>query len=194
MGPVERGNLEDATSANEDVPQKKASGGDDRAEWLPKKEKSKRRENTKKPAPSKVPPNPVKEMVDKVVCQDHKRWEHQKTPRAMEPVKQINPKSYIGLAFKHLEKDEKCTSKTKRKWKSTHRRESTDNSESSSSSSDGSKSSSLEDDSSSDLSTSLSLKCSTSSDDRSASESDDTSSTSGSSSSSSESSSSSGRS
>ncbi|KIN99663.1 hypothetical protein M404DRAFT_30328 [Pisolithus tinctorius Marx 270] len=194
MGPAERGNLEDATSANKDVPQKKASGGDDRAERLPKKEKSKRRENTKKPAPSKVPPNPVKEMVDKVVCQDHKRWEHQKMPRAMEPVKQINPKSYIGLAFKCLEKDEKHTSKTKRKRKSTHRRESTDNSKSSSSSSDGSESSSLEDDSSSDPSTSLSSKCSTSSDDGSASESDDMSSTSGSSSSSSESSSSSSRS
>ncbi|KIN94473.1 hypothetical protein M404DRAFT_35040 [Pisolithus tinctorius Marx 270] len=113
--PVRRGNQEDITLANEDIPQKKPNGGNDHTEWLPKKEKSKRRVNAKKTAPLKVPPNPVKEMVDKVVHQDHKRCEHQKTPRAMEPVKQINPRSYIGLAFKCLKKGEKYTSKTKRK-------------------------------------------------------------------------------
>ncbi|KAI6030240.1 hypothetical protein EDC04DRAFT_2535539, partial [Pisolithus marmoratus] len=47
--------------------------------------------------PSKAPQNPVKALVEKVTRQDHKHRDHQRTLHAMEPIKQINPKSYIGL-------------------------------------------------------------------------------------------------
>jgi len=46
-------------------------------------------------------------MVDKALAQDktlHKRY---RTPRAMEPVEQVDPKSYIGLAFERLGKDKR---------------------------------------------------------------------------------------
>jgi len=47
-------------------------------------------------------PDPVCIMVDKTIVQDKSHHEQHKTLRAIKPVKQIDPKSYIGLAFKHL--------------------------------------------------------------------------------------------
>ncbi|KIN98996.1 hypothetical protein M404DRAFT_30799 [Pisolithus tinctorius Marx 270] len=86
-------------------------------------------------------------MVDKVVRQDHKRRERQKTPRAMEPVKQINPKSYIGLAFKRLEKDEKRSKRSKNKRKAKHTSDSSSDDDTSSSESASTTSESSNDDS-----------------------------------------------
>ncbi|KIN94592.1 hypothetical protein M404DRAFT_34883 [Pisolithus tinctorius Marx 270] len=129
----------------------------------------------KEPAtrPSRAAPNPIRDMVDKVVRQDHKRWEHQKTPRAMEPTKQVDPKSYIGLMFKHINKGERRSKRPKEKkrkprhhYHDTSSNESSDEDEpssngSSSSSSDSSSeapssSDSSDDDSSSTSSTSFS--------------------------------------
>ena len=44
--------------------------------------------------------DPVRALFDKTVAQSDVRGERMATPRAMEPVEQINPKSYIGLALK----------------------------------------------------------------------------------------------
>ncbi|KAI6010273.1 hypothetical protein EDC04DRAFT_2960670 [Pisolithus marmoratus] len=102
-----------------------------------KKEKCKHnKELTRKALKSRdTPPNPVKDLVDKATCRDHKCHERQRTPRAMEPVKQINPKSYIGLAFKCLKRDEKKIQKPKRR---SHRPKYSSSSESPDSSSDSS--------------------------------------------------------
>jgi len=48
--------------------------------------------------------DPVRALVDKTVAQPGTRRERRATPRAMEPVEQINPKSYIGLALTWLNK------------------------------------------------------------------------------------------
>jgi len=48
--------------------------------------------------------DPVRALVDKTVAQPGTRRERRATPRAMEPVEQINPKSYIGLALTRLNK------------------------------------------------------------------------------------------
>jgi len=48
--------------------------------------------------------DPVRVLVDKTVAQPGTRRERRATPRAMEPVEQINPKSYIGLALTRLNK------------------------------------------------------------------------------------------
>ncbi|KIO10205.1 hypothetical protein M404DRAFT_21869 [Pisolithus tinctorius Marx 270] len=84
-GPSKGNDLEGTTQPTEDeLPE--PHGGED--EWIPKRSKLKRSKKNKKRVtkPSREPPNLIKEMVDKVVHQDHKRHERQKTPRAMEPV------------------------------------------------------------------------------------------------------------
>ena len=52
--------------------------------------------------PTRKTPDPVRAIVDKAIAQDKSRHKRHKTPRAMEPVEQVDPKSYIGLAFKRL--------------------------------------------------------------------------------------------
>ena len=42
-------------------------------------------------------------MVDKAVTLSDKPWKCHRTPKTMEPIKQVDPESYIGLAFKLLE-------------------------------------------------------------------------------------------
>ena len=54
--------------------------------------------------------DPVRVLVDKTVTQPGMHRERQATPRAMEPVEQINLKSYIGLALNQLNKG-KCTNR-----------------------------------------------------------------------------------
>jgi len=76
----------------------------------PQKADKERKKPTRKPEKAgrekerhaRETPDPVHVMVDKTIAQDKSRHERRKTPRAMEPVEQINPKSYIGLAFKRL--------------------------------------------------------------------------------------------
>ncbi|KAI6024537.1 hypothetical protein EDC04DRAFT_2931111 [Pisolithus marmoratus] len=119
-----------------------------------KKEKCKHNKELTKKAPKSrdTLPNPVKDMVDKAACRDHKCHERQRTPRAMEPVKQINPKSYIGLAFKHLERDEKKIQKPKRRSRCPKYSSSSESPDSSSNSSDeSSETSNLDSSSSNDL-------------------------------------------
>jgi len=53
-------------------------------------------------------------MVDKAVTLSDKQQRRHCTPRAMEPVEQIDPNSYIGLAFKCLDKGKKPTNKKRR--------------------------------------------------------------------------------
>ncbi|KAI5987594.1 hypothetical protein EDC04DRAFT_2589204, partial [Pisolithus marmoratus] len=76
-----------------------------------KKERSSKQTKTK----PQLPPNPIREMVDRVAHWDGKHCERQQTPKAMEPIKQVNLKSYIGLAFKYLEKSDKHTRKANKK-------------------------------------------------------------------------------
>lgn len=116
----------------------------ERAKRRRKKDKSRHKDKSagKASKPSRAPPNPVKELVEKVTRQHYKRRDRQRTPRAMEPVKQIDPKSYIGLAFKRLRKDER---KSKRN-KESHRRSTPSSSESEESSTDSSSDSSASDD------------------------------------------------
>ncbi|KAI6102092.1 hypothetical protein F5141DRAFT_256491 [Pisolithus sp. B1] len=109
-----------------------------RVERPPKKDKSRReRKMIRKAFKSPdAPPNPVEDMVDKTVRRAHKRRERQRTLRAMEPVKQIDPKSYIGLAFKRLEWDEKRSRRREKSSESEESDSSSDSSDSSSSSDD----------------------------------------------------------
>jgi len=65
-----------------------------------------------KEKPAGKTPDPVRVMVDKTIAQNKTRHERHKTPRAMEPVEQIDPKSYIGLAFKRLGGKDKRTHKS----------------------------------------------------------------------------------
>jgi len=58
--------------------------------------------------------SPVKAMVDKAITLSDKPQKHHRTPKAMEPVEQIDPESYIGLAFKHLDKEAKTMRKKQR--------------------------------------------------------------------------------
>ena len=48
--------------------------------------------------------DPIRALVDETMAQPTKRQERRTTPRAMEPVEQVNPKSYIRLALKRLGK------------------------------------------------------------------------------------------
>jgi len=48
-------------------------------------------------------------MIDKAIAQDKSCRERHKTPRAMEPIEQIDPRSYIGLVFKQLRSKDKQT-------------------------------------------------------------------------------------
>ena len=52
-------------------------------------------------------PDPVHMIVDKAITQDKSRHKQHKMPRVMEPVEQVNRKSYIGLAFKRLRRKDK---------------------------------------------------------------------------------------
>jgi len=81
-----------------------------------KKKTHKRKDRTKKvkgPKGAQEQPagignaDPVRALVDKTVAQPGTRRERQATPRAMEPVEQINPKSYIGLALTRLNKSKR---------------------------------------------------------------------------------------
>jgi len=94
-------------------------------------------------------------MVDKAVTLSDKQQKRHRTPRAMEPVEQIDPNSYIGLAFKHLNKKKGHTSKRKRNSPEASS-DLSDNSLSDSSS-DGNDSSDSSDDSSDSSSTSSAL-------------------------------------
>lgn len=49
-------------------------------------------------------PNPIKTLVNNAVLQKTRCTERAATPRAMEPIEQINPKSYIGRAFQRMGK------------------------------------------------------------------------------------------
>lgn len=69
-----------------------------------KKSEKKEKPNKEAERTPKVLLNPVKDMVDRLVRRDDKRRERQRTPKAMETVKHINPKSYLGLALKRLER------------------------------------------------------------------------------------------
>jgi len=58
-------------------------------------------------------------MVERAVTLSNKpRWCHH-TPKAMEPVEQIDPNSYIGLAFKRLERKRKPTGRRHQKGSSS---------------------------------------------------------------------------
>ena len=50
-------------------------------------------------------------MVDKVITLSDKPQKHHCTPKMMEPVEQVDPESYIGLAFKQLDKKKQRTDK-----------------------------------------------------------------------------------
>jgi len=91
--------------------------------------------------------SPVKAMVDKAITLSDKPQKCHHTPKAMEPVEQINPESYIGLAFKHLNKETKMSKRQWRKLKSSEA-----NSDASTTSSDASSDESESSDSLSDLS------------------------------------------
>ena len=56
---------------------------------------------------SRKTPDPVRAMVDKTLAQDKTCHKRHRTPRAMEPVEQVDPKSYIGLALERLGKDKR---------------------------------------------------------------------------------------
>jgi len=83
----------------------------------PQKADKERKKPTRKPEKAgrekerhaRETPDPVRVMVDRTIAQDKSRHERRKTPRAMEPVGQIDPKSYIGLAFKRLGGKDKRT-------------------------------------------------------------------------------------
>jgi hypothetical protein len=49
--------------------------------------------------------NPVEQMVNRVVNPETSRREKRRTPQAMEPVRQVAPKSYIGQALGRLGRD-----------------------------------------------------------------------------------------
>lgn len=57
--------------------------------------------------------NPVCKVVDKAVVQKTRQYRQKDILKAMEPIKQINLKSYIGLAFKQLGRSSKPIRKTK---------------------------------------------------------------------------------
>ncbi|KAI5986288.1 hypothetical protein EDC04DRAFT_2615152 [Pisolithus marmoratus] len=136
-----------------------------RAEHHKKEKRKHNKELTRKALKSRdTPPNPVKDLVDKAARRDHKRRERQRTPRAMEPVKQINLRSYIGLAFKRLERDEKKIRKPKRRSRRPKYSSSSESPDSSSDSSDESSETSNPDSSSSDDSYSSSSDSSSSGD------------------------------
>lgn len=44
--------------------------------------------------------DPVYKVVDKAIAQKARQYGWKGTPKAMEPIKQVNPRSYIRLAFK----------------------------------------------------------------------------------------------
>ena len=73
----------------------------------PAKEKRQSKHERRKDAAEKRNLSPVKVMVDKAVTLSDKRQKCHRTLRAMEPVEQIDPNSYIGLAFKRLDKRKK---------------------------------------------------------------------------------------
>jgi len=77
----------------------------------PVKVRRQSRHERRKDAAEKRNLSPVKVMVDKAVTLSDKRQRRHRTPRAMEPVEQIDPNSYIGLAFKRLDKGKKPTNK-----------------------------------------------------------------------------------
>ncbi|KAI6146029.1 hypothetical protein BKA82DRAFT_4357359 [Pisolithus tinctorius] len=56
---------------------------------------------------SGITPNPIRKIVERVARWDDKHREQQRTLKAMEPVKQIDLKSYIGLTLKCLEKGDR---------------------------------------------------------------------------------------
>ena len=49
-------------------------------------------------------PNPIETLVSNAVLQKTRCTERAATPHAMEPIEQINPKSYIGRAFQRMSK------------------------------------------------------------------------------------------
>jgi len=102
----------------------------------PVKEKRQSKHERCKDTAEKRNLSPVKIMVNKAVTLSDKQQKHHRTPRAMEPVKQIDPNSYIGLAFKCLDKKKGRTSKKKRNL-SKASLDSSDNSPSDSSSDSG---------------------------------------------------------
>lgn len=57
--------------------------------------------------------DPVRKVVDKAIAQKTKQYGWKGTPKAMEPVEQVDPKSYIGLAFKQLGRSGKRARKMK---------------------------------------------------------------------------------
>ena len=61
-----------------------------------------RKSYKEKGKPVKRTPDLVRVMIEKTMAQDNSRFRRHKTPRAMEPVEQVNPKSYIGMAFEQL--------------------------------------------------------------------------------------------
>ena len=101
-------------------------------------------------------PDPVCMIVDKVIVQDKSCHKWHKTPRVMEPVEQVNRKSYIGLAFKRLRRKDKrahqlssdssssSSSEHKRCWRRKGKQSSSSEPSSSSSSSSKSTDSSME--------------------------------------------------
>ena len=82
-------------------PEARNKAGDNR-QAVPKPNKEKGRRTVKTP-------DPIRALVDKAIAQDTTRHKRYKTPQAMEPVEQIDPKSYIGLAFERLGGREKKT-------------------------------------------------------------------------------------
>ena len=52
--------------------------------------------------PTQRAPDPVRAIVKRTIAQEKSRFTQHKMPRAIELVEQVNPKSYIGLAFKCL--------------------------------------------------------------------------------------------
>ena len=61
-----------------------------------------RKSYKEKGKPVKWTPDPVRVMIEKTMAQDDSRFRRHKMPRAMEPVEQVNPKSYISMAFERL--------------------------------------------------------------------------------------------
>ncbi|KAI6116097.1 hypothetical protein F5141DRAFT_1062232 [Pisolithus sp. B1] len=87
-------------SSNEVRPSKQGSGKSSkkRDNKSPKRKKNKPTKEKAKAFQSML--SPIKNLVNRITCQDHKDRDCQKAPRMMEPAQQINPKSQIGVIFK----------------------------------------------------------------------------------------------
>jgi len=85
----------------------------------PVKNKHQSKNEKRKDAAERRNLSPVKAMVERAVTLSDKPRRRHHTPKAMEPVEQIDPNSYIGLAFKRLERKRKPTGRRHQKGSSS---------------------------------------------------------------------------